>query len=157
MGKFNLDSLAPYLEADSFLGGKIEWVVVKRFRSWKHSVIPHGKLIRTEFRETQVRKLPSPKGDLKESLKEVALQFSSPRRWEKTVERLRDEGRLEGGSKDIGPLMGAVARDLAEECEDEMKHAVWKTMRKPLLRAATQPIAEWYQKRLETTDESLDQ
>ena len=158
LGIFNLDSLAPYLEVESFLGGKVEGVVVKRFRSWEHPAIPHGKLVRADFKETRARKSHSPsKGDLKEDLREVALQFSSPRRWEKAVERLRDEGRLEGGPEDIGPLMGVVARDLVVECEEGMIHAVWKMMRKPLMRAATQPIAEWYQKRLETNDESLDQ
>jgi hypothetical protein len=74
--------------------------------------------------------------------------YKTEARWEKAVQRLRDNGDLQQDPKDIGPLMKALQEDLAKECKDDAAQALLKHFWPQIARGATAGFAEWYKERL---------
>lgn len=148
-----LDDLAQVeelLDRDALLGGcKVEGIVVKNHaRFGRDGKALMGKHVSEAFKEKHAKdwKKANPKsGDIIQSLIE---QYRTEARWEKAVQHLRDDGVLEGSPRDIGALIKAAQTDLAEECEDEIKEALWQWARGKVTRGAIKGLPEWYKRRL---------
>lgn len=136
------------------LGGKqIEGVVVKRYdlpdpSSWANTSDKQGflklKLVSDSFKEIHhtTWKANNPNGrDVVSNLVEV---YGTDARLAKAVQHLRDDGELEGTPKDIGKLIGEVARDLTEECEAEIKEALWKHFGRQIIRSCANRMPNYY-------------
>ncbi len=142
----SLEQLHSLMERESFLGtAKVEGVVVKNYNRWGVDGKPlFGKLVSEAFKETNKLdwkdKHPG-QSDIKMMLGEF---LRKERRWEKAMERMRDNGTLTGEPADIGQMIREVASDVEVECADVIKERLWEWAKKDLLRASTRGLPEWY-------------
>lgn len=127
----------------SQLGGVPEGVVVKG---------PGGvtaKLVSEQFKEVKddhtARTRLNPDRDLATTL---ANRFCPPARYLKAVQRLKENGQHTASMSDIGPLRKEISIDLEGECVAEIKEQLYQAFRKQVLRAALDPLAEWYRQYL---------
>lgn len=146
----DVDSLKALLDIESCLGGvKVEGVVIKNYARWgKDGKMLMGKLVSEDFREANTsdwRKRNPTKTDVVAAIIE---SYRTERRWEKAVERLRDNGKLEQSPRDIGVLIREVPADIRAECEHEIKDALFQHFWKEIQRCVTHGLPEWYKQRL---------
>ena len=121
--RFSLEQMDKWLDTESVLGGsKVEGIVIKnRHRFGRDGKMLAGKYVSEAFKETNKKNFAksNPKsGDILFEMKEMVR---NERRWEKSVERMRDSGDLQNAPQDIGPLIKSVQADVLSECEDLIK------------------------------------
>ena len=153
-GTLNLELFKSLLETDSVLGGaKIEGVVVKPagydlFGLDKKVLL--GKFVSEAFKEVHRKEwgAANPKG--KDIVTFIAEQLRVPARWQKAVQRMAEEGILEGQPRDIGTLLRYVAEDLDKEVQEDVKEALFKHFWRDIKRSSMWGIAEWYKETLLT-------
>lgn len=154
-GRWNKDvsSLKDFLEWESFLGGsKVEGIVIKNYSRdgmVGEQYIPFlaGKLVSEKFKEkhqTTWKKEHTGKG----RFEDLCESFRNENRWNKAVQHLAEDGRLESSPRDIGELIKEVKRDIQEEEEEEIKERLWKIFVEEIIRNSTKGFAEWYKKKL---------
>lgn len=151
-GKLERSSqLDQFLNTESQLGGVhaegivIKPVVAEYYTDGKRIC---GKLVTEAFKETHTKTWVPDRPDRMDIIDKIVEAVSTPVRWEKAVQRLAEAGTLANEAKDIGPLIGIVARDVEEECEDEIKAMLWASFRKEVIRKSTSGIPQWYKTRL---------
>ncbi|KKK70167.1 hypothetical protein LCGC14_2926750, partial [marine sediment metagenome] len=111
--------------------------------------------VRPEFKEMHTGKSSKNRRNIVE---EIGDKLSTPARFEKAVQHLRDSNVLVGEPKDIGVLMRELNKDF-EEHVDEIKGLLYANFRKDILRVANRGFAEWYKKKLQDDadyDEAID-
>lgn len=145
-----LDMFNGFLERVSVLGGsKIEGVVVKNYSLFTaEKKVALGKYVREGFKELNSgewkKSNPAP-SDLIETLIE---RYTTPARWAKAVQHLRENGMLDGSPRDIGMLMVEVPSDIEKECSDEIKELLYKHFWPKIRRGVTNGLPEWYKQEL---------
>lgn len=146
----SLEALLSLLDNDSYLGGpKVEGIVVKNY----DRLTPFGdpmfaKYVSEAFKEKHVKDWKGRNPNTNDILANLIEMYRTEPRWQKAVQHFRDDGRLKGEPADIGPLMGELARDLIDECEDEIRDALWKHFGKKVVRGVQGGFAEWYKEQL---------
>lgn len=138
------------LEVVSFLGGsKVEGVVVKNYlRFGRDKKALMGKFVSEKYKEVhaQVWKENNPKqGDV---LERLASKYTTAARWEKALQHLRDDGKIEDSPRDIGLLIREVWPDVERECRDDIADELYAWAAGHLRRMSTRGLAEWYKQRL---------
>lgn len=137
----DLDS---FLEGPSMLGGMREGVVIKNRRN---GVM--GKYVNPRFREIMgVKPRANKYGEWPAFLAALSESVSTEARWEKAVQRLREEERLADSPKDIGAIVRLVQADIVEECQAYLADELMKKALPEITKQAARPIALWYKERL---------
>ena len=141
----------------SILGGQlIEGIVIKCYDVFdSRDKTLMCKEVRPEFKEMHTGKRGKTRRDI---IEEIGDRLSTPARFEKAVQHLRDSNMLVGEPKDIGILMRELNRDF-EEHVDEIKNLLYDYFRKDILRVANRGFAEWYKAKLQDDadyDEAID-
>lgn len=133
-----------FMDTESQLGGcKIEGVVVKPakrdlfFSDGKPMV---AKIVSDRFREKKKRKV-SPRAGVEY---QIADALTTEARWQKALAHLREEGKLTGSMRDIGPLIREINLDILEEEKDWIKEKLFKSYWKQVSRAVTRGVPDWY-------------
>jgi hypothetical protein len=144
------DHLLNLLGRESVLGSaKIEGFVVKNYsRFCRDGKSMMGKFVTEEFKETQKvawQKDNPTSGDI---IKILCQTYRTEARWAKSVQHLRDAGKIEGDPRDIGALIAEVRKDVEEECAEEIKARLWRWAKDHVLRRSTAGLPEWYKKTL---------
>lgn len=137
---------ADWLLTESALGGSIEGFVIKNRRERERfdGSLLKAKFVRESFKEDNKEKWrkDSPKsGDILEQLRD---KIPSQVRWEKAIQHLREEGKLQTDPRDIGPLMVEVRRDAKIELEAQIKELLWNWAWPKIERATTEGFPDWY-------------
>lgn len=138
------------LKLTSYLGGpQIEGVAIKNYHRFGADGKPlFGKHVRESFKEQHSAEWKSKHqsmGDIRDAL---GKQFQAPARWQKAVQRLRDEGKLTNSPQDIGSLMKIVQADLDEEAKSEVQVELMKWAWPHIVRVAARGLPEWYKQKL---------
>lgn len=138
------------LETESFLGGqKVEGLVFKRrsnaiFGRDAKPLI--AKYVSEAFREThQKKQYKVPKQEVIGMIIEI---HRTEARWQKAVQHVREDGKLEQSPRDIGKLIAEVQRDLVAECSDEIKNMLFDHFVKQIQRGVIRGLPEWYKDQL---------
>jgi hypothetical protein len=139
-----------FLNRESFLGGsKVEGVVIKNYsRFGRDGKVMMGKHVSEKFKEANGanwKKANPSNSDVTELL---VTRYKTDARWEKAVQHLRDDGRLENSPRDIGELIKEVQADVKEECEEEIKQLLFNQVWPKINRGLTRGFPEWYKERL---------
>ena len=145
--------LQELLATDSYLGGTtVEGVVAKNYQrpfllGGQPIPLMCGKYVSEAFKEKHqknwgIENTARGKWDVFQD------QYRSEARWEKAVQHLRDDGRLENAPRDIGPLIKEIQRDITEEEIDTIKDFLWREFGGALLRKSVAGAPEWYKERL---------
>lgn len=146
----DVDQLKGFLETESILGGtKIEGVVCKNYSQFtSEKKVAIGKFVSEAFKEVhsgEWRKSNPTKQDIVDSL---IAKYKTEARWEKSVQHLRDAGKLEGSPRDIGPLIKEVPEDVLKECRDEIADALFNHFWQQIRRGITAGLPEWWKEKL---------
>lgn len=147
------DELLQYLERESVLGGcKIEGVVLKQINPTLFTVDGKpmvGKFVSAAFKEA------NKSGGWKEGresstdiLVSLIQKYANENRWKKAIQHMRDDSKLTDSPKDIGPLMGVVAKDISDECSEEIKEALFKWAWRRIAAGSTRGLPEFYKRYL---------
>ena len=136
------DRLGGLMDRTSFLGGStIEGVVVKRDQLC-------GKLVSDRFKEfKKVRGRVKRAGE--EAVAAVVASVATEARFHKIVQHMKEEGSWSGDYSDIPWLCRELQRDVFEECEEQMKDIVWKSVERRVRKMLPGKLVPWYKKECE--------
>jgi hypothetical protein len=143
----NVDTIDTFLGRTPLLGGKhIEGVVFKAYgRYGEDKKTLMAKYVHPAFRETKTPDEYTKSVDFTQGLIDT---YRSEARWDKAIQRLKEQGKLGNEPKDIGPLIGAITKDIEEECGDEIRRKLWKRYWPHVARGCTGGFAEYYKRKL---------
>ena len=138
------------LKATSVLGGcPIEGLVFKNYRLYgvdkKALMAKHVSEAFKEVHGGEWRKNNPTQGDI---VQELIARYTTPARYQKAVQHLRDAGLLDGSPKDIGPLIREVQKDIQEEEGQEIRDALFTYFWHRIQRGVTAGLPAWYKDRL---------
>jgi hypothetical protein len=146
----NAEELKAFLTRDSFLGDqKLEGVVIKNYAKFgPDKKVLMGKYVSEAFREAHkvAWKIGNPQS--RDVVQTIILALRTDARWIKAIGHLRDAGTLLGTPADIGPLLKEVQADIAKECEEEIKRALYEWAKPQVMRGVTSGLPEFYKNRL---------
>lgn len=156
-GEAKPQDLKPYLKARPLLGGeKIEGIVVKNYHqtydpkySWWVGAPLVGKWVNSEFREVNDKNWKQMKKA--ETIDWVVSRYLTEARLAKSVQHLRDEGRLENTMSDLKYLLPEFAKDILEEEGEAIKEILFKMFKKKLSHKANSFVATTYKRWLENS------
>lgn len=144
--------LTRHLSQISFLGNApIEGVVCKPvdpsyYQADGKRII--AKYVSEAFKETHRRTWTPDRAQKGDLLAEIVEAVSTPVRWEKAIQHMREDGDLQGSPADIGGLMKRVMQDVEVESIDEIKEMLWQAHRKEIVRMSAKSVPQWYKERL---------
>jgi len=143
--------LSEYLEVKSILGGvNVEGIVIKDYSKFGPDGKPlMAKYVSEKFKEIHQGEERKRKPTNKDIIKNIVDKYKTEARWQKSVQHLRDDGRLTESVKDIGTLIAEVKRDVRDECEDEIKAILFSHFWANIGRGITMGLAEWYKEQVE--------
>lgn len=146
----NPQKLLSFLETTSILGGqKIEGFVVKNYRRFgadKKALM--GKYVSEAFKEVHSKEWKNTNPSTGDVIQRLILGLKTPARWNKAVQHLKERGEFTESPKDIGALIKEVQHDIAEECSDEIKDALYRYAIKHIQRGVVAGLPEWYKEEL---------
>lgn len=144
------DQVKELMASTSCLGGVTpEGIVIKNYKRFGvDGKALMAKYVTEAFKEVHRSdwdaRHPS-NGDILEAIGQTYLATA---RWDKAVQRLRDNGDLRGEPADIGPLMKEVPEDILSECEAEIKDKLFAWAWPQIKRMTVRGLPEWYKDRL---------
>jgi hypothetical protein len=138
------------LKTQSILGGTtIEGIVIKCYDMIDcNEKILMAKYVSSAFKEANHGNSWNANMGKKDVVGEIVAIYNTVARYEKTVQHVRDDGKLIGEMRDIGPLMQELNQDFESECADEIKDLLYQKFRKKIMRGVSQEFPEWYKSRL---------
>jgi hypothetical protein len=149
-----------FLERTSILGGTVEGVVIKNYlRFGMDKKVLMGKFVREDFKETHSKEWKASNPTISDVVERIIATLRSEVRWNKSVLRLRDAGKLEHSPRDIGFLLKEVQSDIRAEELDFISAKLVEFALPRVLRASTAGLPEWYKRQLlesAFTDQSVD-
>ena len=150
--------LLQYLEEKPILGGPyIEGIVIKNYEiADLTGKFLKAKVVREDFREVHKQKWGEANPNSRDIVNAIIDSYRTEARWNKAVQHLRDEGKLQDAPQDIGDLLKAVNLDILEEEADNIKEILFKHFWKDISRGTTRGLPEWYKRRLIGVDCGLD-
>ena len=132
----------------SMLGGPSEGIVVKTTGGYLNDRIV-AKFVSDQFKEVKgdrtSRNIANPAKNVAVTM---ANKYCPSARFLKAVQRLKEEDLWTGSMKDIPKIREYVARDLTEECAEDIKTELYELYRKEIQKSALLPIAAWYEQYL---------
>mgnify|MGYP001593592837 CR=1 FL=1 len=145
-GNISAEQIEALLSLTSFLGGtKIEGVVIKNYaRFTTDKKVMMGKYVSEVFKETH--KIEWKAGP--DFMTTVVNSLRTEARWQKSVQHLRDDGKLEGSPRDIGPLIRAVLDDVLKEEQESLKDILFKHYWKEIAKGLSSGFPGWYKEQL---------
>jgi len=146
----SLDTIKELLNEKPLLGGPmIEGVVIKNYGRWGvDGKVLMGKYVSEKYKETHNAswKTANPsKGDIIWTLGN-ALRVET--RWEKAVQRFKEEGKLTNAPQDIGPLILDIQDDVLAEEFANIQKALFDYAWPQIKRRVIAGFPEWYKMRL---------
>jgi len=123
----NPEEILKLLENDSVLGGhKIEGVVIKNYtRYTRDGKTMMGKYVSEAFKERNSKEWKKSNPNGRDFIANLGLIYNTEARWHKSIQHLKEEGKLTNTPKDIGLLIKEIANDTKEECREEIMNSLF--------------------------------
>ena len=106
-----------------------------------------GKYVSERFKEVNHRNCKSKKND-QAKIDIFKERFRTEARWDKGIQHLRDNGKLENSPRDIGILIKEIQRDVEEEEKEHIKNFLYREFGKGIIRHSTRDFPEYYKKEI---------
>lgn len=144
------ETLYGLLNRDSVLGGgKIEGIVVKNYNQFgMDKKVLMGKFVTEEFKETHSKEWKADNPTLGDVVERIIATLRSEVRWNKSIARLKESGKLEGSPKDIGLLIREIQDDVRAEELEFISGKLTEYALPRIVRASTAGFPEYYKKTL---------
>lgn len=144
------EQMMEWLNRESILGNsKIEGFVVKNYDKFtEDKKIYLGKYVSEAFKEkhsSEWKNANPGKGDV---ITQLGQRYKTEARWRKSVQHLRELGKLSESPVDIGPLLKEIQEDIKKEEIEEIKEMLFQYALPQILRAAVAGFPEWYKSEL---------
>ena len=142
--------LMDFMDRESILGGcKVEGIVVKNYAKFTtDKKVMMGKYVSEAFKEKHSVDWKERNPGRRDNIAKLIEQYSTTARFQKAVQHLRDDGRLEGSPRDIGMLMREVPADILKEDIGEIKDILFNSFWPELQRGITKGLPQWYKDQL---------
>ena len=149
-GTFTEENAQQWLNRTSMFGKtKVEGFVIKAYGvSDSRGKTLMAKHVSENFKAQHIKDWNGRNPNTKDFNQKLGEDVGGPLRWEKAVQHLRDDGKLDGSPKDISPLLKEINQDIEAEEIDRMKDELFKQHRRAVLKAATQGFPQWYKEQL---------
>ncbi len=146
----SLDEIKELMDTESFLGGpKVEGLVFKNYERWSRDGKPMmGKHVSEAFKEKHVKDWKNRNPSGKDVIMQMKREYCAEARWQKALQRLSEEGKLQQAPQDIGPLIAEIIQDLKTEEEDAIKERLFRWAWPAIARSSTRGFPQWYKERL---------
>lgn len=147
----SVDQLDALMKVPAYLGGDhpIEGIVIKDYTQFTaEGKVMMAKVVSAAFKEKHQKDWKGTNPTGKDILMQLVDVYRTEARWQKAVQHLQEEGKLEGTERDIGLLVKEVAQDILSDSEDEIKEALFKWAWKSLHRGVNNGLALWYKRLL---------
>ena len=155
IGNVTQEVLDQCMKQKPFLGGEMmEGVVIKRVPDkvidGRDKKVLMAKFVSDKFKERHDKEWNKDKVARREIPVVIAQQFSTPARWEKAAQRIRDEGKLETENplRNIPLIIKEVWRDIEEEEMDTIKDQLYNHFKKDIQRQSVKGIPNWWKDKL---------
>ena len=141
------------IKKESILGGvDMEGIVVKNYSRQfllgeRPIALMAGKYVSEKFKEVHQSTWGKEKTH-KGKFEVFKDSFRTEARWDKAIQHLRDDGKLENSPKDIGNLIVEVQKDIGQEEKENIKNFLWKEFGKEVTRHAIKGLPEYYKKEI---------
>lgn len=146
----DISTFRAMLDRTSVLGGqKIEGVVVKNYHRFgidKHVLM--GKFVSEAFKEVHQGEWRTANPTTTDTIQGIVADLTTPARWQKAIQHLRERGEIEDSPRDIGKLIQEVQADIKKECLDEIRERLLHYAMPHLMRGVIQGLPEWYKEQL---------
>jgi hypothetical protein len=149
-----IEDVRSFIGSQSKLGGTfIEGVVIKAYdkpdpQSFAQTTDAQGflkvKLVCEDFKEVHHKDWKGRNPNGKDFVSNLVEVYGTPQRFDKAIQRMREEGKLTETPKDIGELIGRVVDDIKEECADEIAAALFKHFGKKVLSGIGKKVPNYY-------------
>lgn len=138
------------LDRPSVLGGqKIEGVVVKNYNRYgPDKKVLLGKFVFEAFKEIHQGEWKAANPGKADVLESLIRQLTTPARWSKAVQHLREAGAIDDSPRDIGHIMKEVQADIQKECTEMIAETLQKWAMPQVLRGTIRGLPEWYKDQL---------
>lgn len=138
------------LSCESILGGvEIEGVAIKNYaRFGRDGKAMMGKFVSERFKEKHSAEWKATNPNRADVVTLLIQTLTTEARWEKAIQRLAENGELEGSPRDIGALLKSVQIDIKEECADLIAAKLTQWAMPQIQRGAVRGLPEWYKNRL---------
>jgi hypothetical protein len=142
----DLTSIAALIDAPSVLGGvPMEGAVIKNYNLFTaDKKIAIAKVVSDSFKEKHGADWASRNPTQRDVVEILIAELKTEARWNKAIQHLRDEGRLAGEPKDIGPLLKELQADTAKEEAEYIKERLFKQFWPQILRGINYGFPEFY-------------
>lgn len=148
----DVSEVRQFLDTTSVLGGqRIEGVVIKPVNYdlyGQDKKVLLGKFVSEAFKEVHRKTWGESNPTSKDVITQIAQAYTTPARWNKAVQHLREAGRLVNDVQDIGPIIKEVPGDVLKECEEDIKDALFKWAWPHIRRGLTAGLPQWYKEQL---------
>lgn len=136
----------------SVLGGQaIEGVVVKP-RNYDlfgtDKKVLFGKFVSEAFKEIHRKSWGESNPSTKDIIGRIGDEYRTPARWNKSIQHLREAGKLVDDVQDIGPIIREIPDDVLKECEEEIKEKLFKYAWPHIRRTLHAGLPEYYKELL---------
>lgn len=147
---FSYDNFKTLLETVSVLGGqKVEGVVIKAYgRFGRDAKTLMGKYVSEAYKEIHSGEWRAANPTRLDIVQEIARELTTPARWDKAIQHLRDRGQLQNAPQDIGPLLKEIQTDVLVEEGDAIKERLMKHAWKDIARMIVHGFPQWYKDKL---------
>lgn len=138
------------LGTTSILGGqKIEGVVIKNYaRFGQDKKVLLGKYVSEAFKEVHKGEWKAANPTTGDIITNLINELKIPARWDKAIQHMREQGKLEDSPRDIGLLMRKVPADIQKEEEDYIKQKLFEYAWPQIRRGVTAGVPEYYKQLL---------
>jgi hypothetical protein len=148
----SIDEFRGFLDRTSILGGqKIEGVVVKPLAYnlyGRDKKVLMGKFVSEAYKEVHSQSWKAENPSAMDIIGMLGQAYGTQARWNKSIQHLRESGKLQDAVQDIGPLMHEIPNDIEKEYIDEIKDRLWSYAWPHIRRAVTRGVPEYYKEQL---------
>lgn len=126
---------------------KIEGVVIKNYNQLAvsaYSSCCFGKFVSERFKEANGVTWSGKTS----KIEDFYNGFTNKARWEKTIQHLRDDGKLSDSPKDIGLVIETCIKDFETEQKESVKEQLWNVYIRDIKRKVTAGLPEFYKQSL---------
>ncbi len=144
----DIDQVKEFLNIVSYYAGtKIEGVVIKNYNQQAvsaYSSMCFGKYVSEAFKEANHAGWAAKPS----KIEEFYASFTNKARWEKTLQHLRDDGKLTDSPKDIGLIIETTLRDFEEEEATALKEALYRVYIRQVKQYVVKGLPQYYKEKL---------
>lgn len=146
----NYEQLKNLFETVSILGdAKIEGMVFKNYAMYGlDKKVLMAKWVSEAFKEVHHSEWDKANPTKTDLITMIVKDLKTDARWEKGIQHLRDDGKLENSPRDIGILLKEIQNDVKKEVGDEVKDRLFAYYWPQIARGVVAGFPEFYKERL---------